>query len=45
VLMGWADETYKHVIEESLDQFRQLFRVWVTTFEKDSFDDEWGLFL
>lgn len=45
VLMGWADETYKQVIEESLDQFRQLFRAWVTTFEKDSFDDEWGLFL
>jgi hypothetical protein len=43
--MGWADEAYKQVIEESLDQFKQLFRVWVTTFEKDSFDDEWGLFL
>jgi hypothetical protein len=45
VLMGWADEAYKQVIEESLDQFRQFFRVWVTTYEKDSFEDDWGLFL
>ena len=44
VLMGWADEAYKQVIEESLDQFKNLFKIWVATFEKDLFEDEWGLF-
>ncbi len=44
VLMGWADENHKRVIEEGLDKFRELFKQWVTTFEKDNFEDEWGLF-
>lgn len=45
VLMGWSDETYKQVIEESLEQFKYLFRIWVTTFERNGDVDEWGLFL
>ncbi|MBY0480072.1 MAG: hypothetical protein K2Q21_01855 [Chitinophagaceae bacterium] len=45
VLMGWSDETYKQVIEESLEQFKYLFRIWVATFERNGDVDEWGLFL
>jgi hypothetical protein len=45
VLMGWSDETYKQVIEESVDQFKYLFRIWVATFERNGDEDEWGLFL
>ncbi|MFM2337615.1 MAG: hypothetical protein RL115_808, partial [Bacteroidota bacterium] len=26
------------------DKFRLLFRHWVTTFKKDAFVDDWGLF-
>lgn len=44
VKMGWADEDYKKVIEEALNQFRILFKQWVLTFQKDDYEDEWGLF-
>ena len=44
VLMGFADERYKKVIEESMDEFRELFKDWVSTFRKDDIEDEWGLF-
>ncbi|TAF56781.1 MAG: hypothetical protein EAZ62_00640 [Sphingobacteriia bacterium] len=45
VLMGWADEDHKNVIEEGLQKFRELFRQWVSTFQKDGYEDDWGLFL
>lgn len=45
VLMGWADEAHKQVIEEALYKFRELYKQWVSTFQKDSFEDEWGLFI
>ena len=45
VLMGWADEAHKQVIEEALYKFRELYKQWVSTFQKDSFDDEWGMFI
>ena len=45
VLMGFADEGYKKVIEEAMNEFRELFKNWVATFQKDDFEDEWGLFL
>jgi hypothetical protein len=44
VLMGWADDAHKKVIEEALIKFRELFKQWVSTFQKDSYEDEWGLF-
>ena len=44
VLMGFADENYKKVIEEAMSEFRLLFKDWVATFQKDEFEDEWGLF-
>jgi len=45
VLMGFADESYKNVIKQGMDEFRLLFRDWVATFQKDEFEDEWGLFI
>jgi len=45
VIMGWSDEAYKKVIEESLEQFKLFFRIWVATFLRDGEDDDWGLFL
>ena len=45
VLMGFADENYKKVIEDAMDEFRELFKNWVATFQKDDFEDEWGLFI
>jgi hypothetical protein len=44
VMMGFADENYKKVIEEGMHEFRLLFRDWVHTFQKDDFEDDWGLF-
>lgn len=44
VLMGFAEESYKKVIEEAMDEFRELFKNWVSTFQKDDIEDEWGLF-
>ncbi len=45
VLMGFAEESYKEVISEAMNEFRLLFKNWVSTFEKDDFEDEWGLFI
>lgn len=41
VLMGWADELHRQEIENALHQFKQLFKQWVTTFQKDHYEDEW----
>ena len=38
------EETHGRVIREEIDKFRMLFRHWVSTFERDEFEDEWGLF-
>lgn len=44
VLSEFAEEDYKNVIEDSMDEFRVLFKEWVTTFKKDDIEDDWGLF-
>jgi hypothetical protein len=44
VLMGNADPMHKAVIEEAMVEFRRRFRYWVSLFEKDDVEDEWGLF-
>ncbi len=41
---GTIEEAHGKVIREEIDRFRELFRHWVSTFEKDEFEDEWGLF-
>jgi len=40
-----VEEAHGKVIREEIDRFRQLFKEWVNTFEKDEFEDEWGLFI
>lgn len=45
VLAGFAEENYKKVIEETMKEFRLLFKDWVTNFRKDDIEDEWGLFI
>ncbi len=44
VLADEADESHKRVIEETLNEFKVLFKKWVATFRKDEVEDEWGLF-
>lgn len=41
---GVIEEAHGMVIREEIDKFRMLFRHWVSTFERDEFEDEWGLF-
>lgn len=42
---GLMSAEYRQVIRNEIDTFRELFKVWVRTFEKDEFEDEWGLFI
>lgn len=46
--LGAEDETeeqYVDLIRTEIDQFRELFKVWISTFEKDEYTDDWGLFV
>jgi hypothetical protein len=45
VLMGWSEEDYKRVIEDSLEQFKTMVSIWVATFRKEGDEDEWGIFM
>ena len=38
------EEAHGQVIRDEIDKFRELFKIWVSTFEKDEYEDEWGLF-
>ncbi len=42
---GAIEEAHGEVIRNEIDKFRELFIQWVSTFEKDEFEDEWGLFV
>lgn len=42
---GLMSAEYRLVIRNEIDTFRELFKAWVRTFEKDEFEDEWGLFI
>jgi hypothetical protein len=39
------EEGYVMAIRKEIDVFRELFKHWVSTFEKDEYTDEWGLFI
>ncbi len=41
---GFIEEAHGMVIREEIDKFKLLFKYWVSTFERDEFEDEWGLF-
>jgi len=46
--LGAEDETeeqYVDLIRAEIDQFRELFKIWIGTFEKDEYTDDWGLFV
>ena len=39
------EEAHGEVIRNEIGKFRELFKQWVGTFEKDEFEDDWGLFI
>ena len=39
------EEEYGRIIRSKIDKFRELFKKWVSTFQKDEYEDEWGLFI
>jgi len=41
---GVIEEAHGRVIRDEIDKFRMKFRHWVSTFQRDEFKDEWGLF-
>lgn len=44
-MVGAGETPYAEAIEMEMDIFRGLFKIWVATFVKDEYEDEWGLFL
>ncbi len=42
---GDMDKEYGLLIRNEIEDFKKLFKVWVETFERDEFTDEWGLFV
>ena len=42
---GVMEENYGNTIRAEIEVFKKLFRHWVSTFKKDEFRDEWGLFI
>ena len=41
---GLMEPQHRQIIRDEIDQFRELFKIWVSTFKKDEYEDEWGLF-
>ena len=39
------EKAHGYVIREEIDKFRELFKIWVSIFQKDEYEDEWGLFI
>jgi len=39
------EKAHGQIIRDELDKFRELFKIWVSTFQKDECEDEWGLFI
>ena len=42
---GVIEEAHGYVIRDEIDKFRELFKIWASTFQKDEYEDEWGLFI
>lgn len=45
ILDGDIDKEYGMLIRKEIDIFKELFKIWVNSFERDEFIDEWGLFV
>lgn len=43
--MGFIEASHAAAVRADIDLFRQLFRAWIGTFEKDDYEDEWGFFV
>ncbi len=43
--VGANQENYAEAIENEMALFRELFKQWVATFQRDEHADEWGLFV
>ena len=43
-MMGVAKDDELDAVRNEIDIFREYFKEWVGSFEKDEFEDEWGLF-
>ena len=41
---GLVEEPYTDAVRHEIEKFRTLFKEWVGAFEKDEFEDEWGLY-
>ncbi len=39
------EASYVQAIRDEIDKFKELFKHWVSTFVKDEYEDEWGLFI
>lgn len=45
MIEGEIEEDYGDIIRNEIDVFRDLFKTWILTLEKDEYTDEWGLFV
>ncbi len=47
-MMGVAEDADLDTVRTEIEKFRELYKNWVSRFEKDEFEDEfedeWGLF-
>lgn len=43
-MMEVADDSHLDAVRSEIQVFRELFKEWVNGFERDEFEDEWGLF-
>lgn len=43
-MMKVASDEDIDLVRDEIDKFRELFNDWVAGFERDEFEDEWGLF-
>lgn len=43
-MTGIGNEDYAKVVLDEMEKFKILFIEWVSHFERDEFEDEWGLY-
>ncbi len=43
-MMNEANESYADILRDEIDVFREYFKKWVSLFEKDDCEDDWGLY-
>ncbi|MEJ7676574.1 MAG: hypothetical protein WKG06_01605 [Segetibacter sp.] len=45
MMEGEVDVEHGEIIRNEIDNFREMFIIWVNTFQKDEYTDDWGLFV